>query len=442
MKFYIGTGPTGTPNNITRLMEAVASKLESDGFSLRTGDIGKADAAFSKGVINKENICIFSAKYLSDLETEEYRLTRKAVSIAQKVHQADWKSVSSYVRSIYAKSAFLVLGKNLDTPSKFVIYWRISKERMASHIEQAMHLEHEIKLAEIDTAVLIAVHYKIPVFNLAEKEHLNRLEDYVGKRFSADDEGAQKNRKASKISGAKEMQVYEDPDVGDLRFEIRALEKQLAELEVLKSETEKQIHEFNVRYQRELGPLIEELLGLRKEQLRKEAEENPEKQADYEEAEADYENYRRIYEESIKEDLPKLRQEEQKELKDKFRQACKLCHPDVVADEFREEAHALFTELKNAYERSDLERVKEILCSLEQRKMPERGMVISDKEKLYAEISRLKSTIQAVRQQIEELKQTEAYQTVSGTDDWNHYFSELKAKLENEIEMCRNDDNE
>lgn len=56
------------------------------------------------------------------------------------------------------------------------------------------------------------------------------------------------------------------------------------------------------------------------------------------------------------------------ELKNFFRQATKLCHPDTVSEEFKEDAHALFIELRNAYDLNNLEKIKQILIDLQRGK--------------------------------------------------------------------------
>ena len=83
------------------------------------------------------------------------------------------------------------------------------------------------------------------------------------------------------------------------------------------------------------------------------------------EAEEDYNTYHEEFESSKNEEIAKLTEDEQKELKSKYRKASKLCHPDLVSDEQKELATKLFAELSDAYERNDLEKVREILENLE-----------------------------------------------------------------------------
>jgi hypothetical protein len=136
--------------------------------------------------------------------------------------------------------------------------------------------------------------------------------------------------------------------------------------------------------------------------------------------------------------LPKLTPAEQRALKEMFRQASKLCHPDLVAAEFKAEAGIIFIELKTAYEQHDLHRVEEILHMLERgEKLASQPIVIRSKEKLRAEIRYLRSRLQLISQEIENLKQSNIYKKLVNIDDWDEYFDDLKAELQRKINRLR-----
>ena len=152
------------------------------------------------------------------------------------------------------------------------------------------------------------------------------------------------------------LTIYTDPEIEGLKLEAKSLEAELNKLSDEKADLEKLIHEFGVRHNSELGELILKILRFRKNKSKGTPKET--------EAENDYNDYSREYEISKNEKIADLTEEEQKELKKKYRKASKLCHPDVVSEEQKELADKLFAELNAAYERNDLEKVKEILESL------------------------------------------------------------------------------
>ena len=234
------------------------------------------------------------------------------------------------------------------------------------------------------------------------------------------------------------IQVYQDPEIMSLQFEVKTLERELARLQRLKVEIEQQLNDLSRRYRQELGQFLSELLHLRRNQLAQEAQPNKQQPAD-ETAQADEESYTKTERKLLTEKLPELTLAEQQELKDLFRKASKLCHPDVVPVEFRQEAIAAFIELKTAYEQNDLNRVKEVFYTLEQRGiLTKRSTFIADKDKLYERINYLRSKIWALHQEIQKLKQSQPYQKLIHIEDWDDYFDDLKAKLQREINRLRN----
>lgn len=234
------------------------------------------------------------------------------------------------------------------------------------------------------------------------------------------------------IAQATTLQLYEDPEFAGLRLKINTLAQELTKLQSLKVEIEQQIHTLHARHRQELGQLVVELLRLR--QGGREAQANPKQRVAGPEGEIDDETYEKLQ----REQLSRLTPEEQRALKAMFRKASKLCHPDLVADEFKAEASLTFIELKAAYKQNNLPRVKEIWQVLEQgERLTQKPELIRDKDQLQAEVNYLGSRIQVIRQEIAQLKQSKAYQKLVNMDDWDDYFDDLKAALQRKINRLR-----
>ena len=233
------------------------------------------------------------------------------------------------------------------------------------------------------------------------------------------------------INQHRQLTAYIDPEIEGLKLEAKSLEAELNALSDEKADLEKLIHEFGVRHNNELGELILKILGYR----RKKAKGTP----DETEAEKDYSDYNREYEASKDEKITELTEEEQKELKQKYRKASKLCHPDVVSDEQKELADKLFAELNAAYERNDLKRVREILENLEKGNFfVSKSDTISEKQLMKAEIKKLRLRIKELKKQVEEIKESEAFKTVSSITDWDNYFKQAKEKLAEQVKGLEN----
>ena len=66
------------------------------------------------------------------------------------------------------------------------------------------------------------------------------------------------------INQHRQLTAYNDPEIEGLRLEAKSLEAELNTLSDEKADLEKQIHEFGVRHNNELGELIVKILGYRK----------------------------------------------------------------------------------------------------------------------------------------------------------------------------------
>ncbi|MCD6433886.1 MAG: hypothetical protein J7L21_07575 [Sulfurimonas sp.] len=216
-------------------------------------------------------------------------------------------------------------------------------------------------------------------------------------------------------------------EYSDRKEEVDALEEELAGIDAFDDE-------YDELYEK-LQNLKEQLNEKRKEtkQAKEELEEDEVFQK-YEEVREDYEEFSKEYEETISQVKFKLNDEEQKELKKLFRKASRLCHPDIVADELKQQAHEVMAELNQAYREKNLERVKKILASLES------GMVfevasdkINDKELLRVKITDMRDKIEDINAEIDSIKEDETYETLTEIDDLEDYFRAIKDSLQTQL---------
>ena len=230
------------------------------------------------------------------------------------------------------------------------------------------------------------------------------------------------------INQHNNLSIFIDPEIDGLKLEAKSLEAKLNKLSDEKADLEKLIHEFGVRHNKELGELILKILKYRKNKAKGTSEEK--------ETEEDYKNYSQEFEVSKNEKVADLTEEELTEIKKKYRKASKLCHPDVVSEDQKELADKLFTELNKAYEQNDLKKVSEILENLEKGNFfVSKSDTITEKQMLKAEIEKLKIRISELYQQVELIKESDAYKTIIGIKDWYAYFKETKEKLEQQLNV-------
>lgn len=224
--------------------------------------------------------------------------------------------------------------------------------------------------------------------------------------------------------------VYEDPAVQGLKVELRALEKEMSRYSELKNECMSEINTFNAAYYKHLGAIVEEILRLKRELAQKAFERG---EMGEEERKSYEEQYRSFNEEAMsqaKEEVMGLNVEEEKELKKLYRKASRLTHPDIVADLFKDEASEIFVALNAAYKKKDLSKVKEILAGLESGvNFTYASEEIDNKELLRHKAQTLRTKIDALKAEIAQQQESEAYMTMQETEDLDAYFEEVRKAL-------------
>ena len=233
------------------------------------------------------------------------------------------------------------------------------------------------------------------------------------------------------IQQHRQVVANQDPALEGLRVEARALESKLGVLTDEHIDLERIIHQFQVRHAQELGPLMLKILHLRKEQATT-SEERAEAEADRAAYEEDHEGLKDqvVY---------AITAEEQSDLKQMYRQASKLCHPDAVPPEHHKEAAEWFNSLREAYEQNDLDRVRQILDKLE------KGIAFGSRTETFAEVERLRAWVDELRRKVEALlqnvmsiKQSETYRTIVAIVSWDVYFQEQKDQLSDQLNLIKN----
>ena len=225
-----------------------------------------------------------------------------------------------------------------------------------------------------------------------------------------------------------------DTEIEDLKHLIELLENEISVINAEKGEIERQVYQYQVRYNQELGELLQKLFEKRRDKLKVEAEKEPTKENKYQEAERDYQEFKGEYERSSQ--IPKpaeISEEEQIEMKALFRKACKKCHPDKLPEDLKEKAEQFFVELKDAYDSNNLQKVKEISEMLESGIFDRSVMDEKEKERLLKIYESLKTSLENLKSEIAGLKESEIFKQIQTITDLNKYFETLKAKLTIEL---------
>jgi hypothetical protein len=172
---YAGIGSRQTPPDVLALIEALAARLASDGWVLRTGLSPGADQAFYRGAMSGAGAVELYLPWPgfqsgARLEVEGGRVrvlrgpSRAAWELAPRFHPR-WDELPDDARRLLARDGDQLLGVELLDPVRLVACWTADGS-----------LDGE-RLYEDGTgqALRIAHHNGIPVLNLARPDHLADL---------------------------------------------------------------------------------------------------------------------------------------------------------------------------------------------------------------------------------------------------------------------------
>lgn len=244
------------------------------------------------------------------------------------------------------------------------------------------------------------------------------------------------------------VSVYADPELAALKMELQGLERRLADLSAERDEAVHVLGSFNRRYSLRLGDLISEILKLQmmiagaaeakhfndEEDLRARFEQARKQ------AQSDYQRFHGDYEELLAEPSPReLSKESVIRLKSSYRKASRLCHPDMVAEEFKERAAKQFQALHEAYRLNDLDRVEEILADLESGgAFAAASENMHDKDRLRARIVSLREQVVALAAEIGRIRADDTWLLVEQLKgDYEVYFAEQERALRAELDRLQ-----
>jgi len=239
-----------------------------------------------------------------------------------------------------------------------------------------------------------------------------------------------------------------------LKAQYNQIKEEYLDLRVQKDELQKVIvkmqkddDRYKKRYEK-LQNLVNELKVKRREldskkiealEAKVDLEDDPMYQ-EYKEVKQEYEEFTNDYEEIKQEERYEINDTEKKELKKLFREASKLCHPDIVTEAFMEQATNIMQELNSAYAKKDLVKVKEILHALENGfNFTASSDSVNDKDLLKSKIIDLRIHIDKSKEEIEEIITDQTFITIQEIEDWDEYFKDIKESLEEEFERLQND---
>jgi len=150
----------------------------------------------------------------------------------------------------------------------------------------------------------------------------------------------------------------------------------------------------------------------------------------FSEAQQEYEQFEQSYEEAKENKVAQLDEEEASLLKKLYRKAARLCHPDTVTDDLKDQATEIMQQLNQAKDQGDIETVQSILEQLENgTAFIVASEQLTDRKQIESKIAELVSKLEEINQEIEAINQDETWLIIVSLDSWDDYFEEQKREL-------------
>ena len=122
-KYYTGVGSRSTPPDICLVMTALATWLQTQGWTLRSGHADGADQAFEAGVLHEEDKDVYLPwRGFNGSPSELSTPSAQALKTVAEYHPRP-QSLSSAATKLMARNAHQVLGTDMQKPSVMLVCW-------------------------------------------------------------------------------------------------------------------------------------------------------------------------------------------------------------------------------------------------------------------------------------------------------------------------------
>lgn len=223
-----------------------------------------------------------------------------------------------------------------------------------------------------------------------------------------------------------------------LKSQIKMLSSQINNVEIEKTELEAKIEQFNHRCIIELNPYISKILELKKKIAYKLKKYNIDC-FDYDKIDRDFKKASKEYLREKQSIIPELNEEDSKSIKQLYRKAVTLCHPDSSQCIYSDKTKAceIFDSLNKAYKCNDLEKVKYISNQLESGSDLDNIQDLDDLVILRAKYSSLKEKLEYLIRELSNYKSLDVYKIINNSS-FENYFETQKEILIKEYEELKN----
>lgn len=166
-RIYTGIGSRKTPKHILEIMKKLGYILGKNDFTLRSGGAKGADTAFETGCDHahgKKEIFL-PWKNFNNNPSHFFEVSQEAIDIARKFHP-HIPMHKEWLKKFHGRNSYQVLGKDLQTPTDFVLCYSPG----CGGTEQALR---------------VARYYEISIFNLYgdKNKTIKELQNFINNNY-------------------------------------------------------------------------------------------------------------------------------------------------------------------------------------------------------------------------------------------------------------------
>lgn len=176
MDYYTGIGSRNAPRDVLDTLYKIARFFRKHKWILRSGGARGCDTSAERGAEGLSEIFIpyraFSRNPRHIVPNRDRALHKKAWRLVERYHP-EAARLNQIVRMLHCRNMFQVLGRDLETPSRFVVYW-------------APESESGVVQGGTRMAVYCARAHGIPTFNI--EHQLNEFRDFTRQLISTSKE--------------------------------------------------------------------------------------------------------------------------------------------------------------------------------------------------------------------------------------------------------------
>lgn len=170
--FYVGTGDADTPADIVQTMRRLGRQLAREGWTLRTNGADGANSAYEQGV---DSVPGAKELYLpwrgyNGRREGQFGASEAARELAAAAHPG-WHRATDSVKSLLATNCHLLLGRDLNTPARFLVTWTPDGAVFES--------ERSTKTGSTALLIVLAERHHIPRFNFNRGGSINALSRFI-----------------------------------------------------------------------------------------------------------------------------------------------------------------------------------------------------------------------------------------------------------------------